>query len=350
MRAGSPVPLADNSGDTWVAAWADDGNLYSPSDDTEGFHKAGSANVAFNRIDGSDPLQLSGVTVNTMPDFGKGSARGADGCTWKSSGCASIDGVLYWVVARHKYGEDSGDVTRRQPASNASIIKSTDFGKTWTRPAKQNYDVPMFPGSRFATPYLIEYGRDRTSADGADRYVYAISNNGFWDNGDDMVLGLSLIHILPRAGLQTHHSFRRVRHDLSHSQAALRSSWNGRSPVRGGQTSTNAARSFSRHTPVFNGRSDSRACVAHSSSIARIARRRSVACRSFSAAVMPMLTKSSLLPLVGTEPGEAGVASTRPVSYTHLVETWPFSAPSATVARRGFHRSRQRMHSRMRDN
>jgi len=25
--------------------------------------------------------------------------------------------------------------------------------------------------------------------DGADRYVYAISNNGFWDNGDGMILG-----------------------------------------------------------------------------------------------------------------------------------------------------------------
>ena len=189
VRAGSPVPLVDNSGDTWVAAWADDGNLYSPSDDTDGFHKSGSANIAFNRIDGSDPLKLSGITVNSMPDYGKGSARGPDGCTWKSSGCASIDGVLYWVVARHKYGEESGDTSRRQPASNASIIKSTDFGKTWTRPAKQNYDAPMFPGSRFATPYFIEYGRDRTNADGADRYVYAISNNGFWDNGDDMVLG-----------------------------------------------------------------------------------------------------------------------------------------------------------------
>ena len=85
--------------------------------------------------------------------------RGPDGCTWKSSGCTSLDGVLYWVVARHKYGEDSGDPYRRQPAQNASIIKSTDLGRTWSRPAKENYQHPMFPGSRFATPYFIEYGR-----------------------------------------------------------------------------------------------------------------------------------------------------------------------------------------------
>jgi hypothetical protein len=37
----------------------------------------------------------------------------------------------------------------------------------------------------------VDYGQDgrEAFADGADRFVYAISNNGFWDNGDDQVLG-----------------------------------------------------------------------------------------------------------------------------------------------------------------
>jgi hypothetical protein len=183
------VPVADNSGDTWVAALADDGNLYSPSDDTNGFHSAGNANIAFNRIEGTDPLKLGGTTVNTMADYGKGSEEGEDGCTWKSSGCSSIGGVIYWVVARHKYGEKSGDPHMRQTAANASIIKSSDFGRTWTPPARENYDSPTFPGRRFATPYFIEYGRGHTQVDRADQYVYAISNDGFWDNGNDMVLG-----------------------------------------------------------------------------------------------------------------------------------------------------------------
>jgi hypothetical protein len=48
----------------------------------------------------------------------------------------------------------------------------------------------MFPGRRFATPYFVEYGRDgRASVDNADRYVYALSNDGFWDNGNNLVLG-----------------------------------------------------------------------------------------------------------------------------------------------------------------
>ena len=189
VEVGEAVPLPDNGGDTWVAAWADDDNLYSPSDDTGGFHHAADANIAFNRITGSDPRKLSGSTVNPMVNYGKGGEEGPDGCTWKSSGCTCLNGVLYWVVARHRYGEKSGDPHRRQTAQDASIIKSTDFGRTWSRPVGENYQRPMFPGRRFATPYFIEYGRNRVDVDNAGQYVYALSNNGFWDCGDDMVLG-----------------------------------------------------------------------------------------------------------------------------------------------------------------
>ena len=189
VRVGRPVPILDSQGDTWVAAWADDDNLYSPSNDTRGFRMAASANIAFNRLSGNDPLNLSGVTLNPMVEYGKGSEEGPDGCTWKSSGCTCLEGVLYWVVARHRYGEKSGDPHRRQIAQNASIIKSVDFGRTWRRPVVDNLQQPMFPGRRFATPYFVEYGRGRTEVDNAGQYVYALSNNGFWDCGDDMVLG-----------------------------------------------------------------------------------------------------------------------------------------------------------------
>jgi hypothetical protein len=154
-----------------------------------------------NRLDGGDPHALHGTTINRMQDYykqdrvkdvsqdGVPNKVGADGCTWKSSGFASIDGTLYWVIARANYGELSGDPKRRQPAQNASIIKSTDYGLTWTRSAAENLATPVFAGSDFAAPYFIDYGKDRLAIDGADRYVYAISNNGFWDNGDKMILG-----------------------------------------------------------------------------------------------------------------------------------------------------------------
>jgi hypothetical protein len=189
VRVGTPVSNLESVGDTWVAAWADDDNLYSPSNDTNGFNNATSANIAFNRLSGNDPQTLSGTTVNPMTEYGKSGAKGPDDCTWKSSGCTYLDGVLYWVVARHQYGETSGDPHRRQIAQNASIIKSTDLGRTWRRPGHENLRQPMFPGRRFATPYFVQYGRGRVSVDNADRYVYAISNNGFWDCGDQMVLG-----------------------------------------------------------------------------------------------------------------------------------------------------------------
>jgi hypothetical protein len=190
VSVGQPAPLPDNAGDTWVSAWAKSGALYSPSDDTEGFRKVGAANIAFNRIDGDDPLKLTGVTINPMSDYGAAGEELADGCTWKSSGCYAVDGALYWVVARHKYGETSGDANRRQTAANASIILSTNAGRTWVRSARENYESPMFPGRRFATPYFIEYGQDgEAGPDNSDKYVYALSNNGFWDNGDNLILG-----------------------------------------------------------------------------------------------------------------------------------------------------------------
>jgi hypothetical protein len=191
IHVGNPISVLNNRGDTWVGAWADDNEIYSPSNDTTGFGVTCDSNVAFNRITGDDPLRLTGVTINPMIDYGKGGMELADRCNWKSSGCLSIDGVFYWVVARHHYGETSGDPFMRQTAQNASIIKSLDKGKTWTRPARENYDRPMFPGPRFAAPYFIQYGRDGKAAtvDQADRYVYAVSNNGFWDNGDNMILG-----------------------------------------------------------------------------------------------------------------------------------------------------------------
>jgi hypothetical protein len=224
------MTVGDNFGDTWISAWADDDNLYAPSNDTLGFgipefftpqqvklfqsdfssflkqltadqrKQFQFGTIAVNRVEGSDPLKLRGVTVNRMQDFvaqdgfqamlqGQAPKPAADGRTWKSSGCAFIDGALYWVIARHKYPGRNDVKGLRQNAVNASIIKSTDFGRSWTRSAKENLDKPMFPGSHFATPYFIDFSKSRLPVDGADRFVYAVSNNGFWDNGDSLILG-----------------------------------------------------------------------------------------------------------------------------------------------------------------
>src|SRR5215467_12132524 len=150
-----PVPVVESHGDTWVPTLASNGNLYSPSDDTYGFRRATDSNIAFNRLEGANPMRLQGTTVNPMLDYGRSALEGADGCTWKSSGCTFIDGAFYWVVARHKYGETSGDAQLRQTAANAKIIRSSDFGRTWARSARENMERPMFPWRHFASPYFI---------------------------------------------------------------------------------------------------------------------------------------------------------------------------------------------------
>jgi hypothetical protein len=194
IEAGSNV-----SGDTWMPAWMADGTVVSPANDTHGFSAPQGSNINFNRLTGDTPETLKGETINVMAEFGHDTEHGPDGCTWKSSGCLALDGNLYWVVGRHEYGEETGDRFKRQPAHNGTILKSTDGGKTWTPSAKDAYDHPMFGGTKFSAPYFVNYGQDGhlAVADGSDKYVYAASNNSFWDNGDYITLGRCLRSKMP---------------------------------------------------------------------------------------------------------------------------------------------------------
>jgi hypothetical protein len=189
-RLGRVLLYPTSVGDTWDPAWGEDGNLYYPGNDGSGWDKACSSNVFFNCSSGEDPFNLQSVTTNCMLENDGWAKQREDGCTWKSSGCISLDGTLYLALGRHAYGTKSGDPHLRQTARRTSIIKSTDQGKTWTRSAEENYHNPMF-ADHFTTPYFIYYGQDgqAPAIDGADRYIYAVSNNGFWCNGDSYVLG-----------------------------------------------------------------------------------------------------------------------------------------------------------------
>jgi hypothetical protein len=160
VRVGKYRIYTEAVGDTWDPAWSDDGRLYFGGNDGSGWNKACSNNLFFNVVSGEDPFILEGETVNCLEDYDGWAKAGPDGCTWKSAGTLSLDGVLYFSIARHKYGTKSGDPYKRQVASRASIIKSEDHGLTWTRRAEQNYADPMFPDGRFATPYFIHYGQD----------------------------------------------------------------------------------------------------------------------------------------------------------------------------------------------
>ncbi len=200
-------PTRFNWGDSWVSAWSSDNKLYCTADDTKGFQNEfypSGRNLILSSFDETNPQDLLGRTVNSMTIFGtEGQSveeQGVDGryyqFTWKANGLTSIDGVLYMSVSRHAYGANFSDL--RQRAKDANIIKSIDYGLTWQPlPALQaqpyaSHEV-MFAGDKFATPVFIEYGQDgqppKPVPDQADEYVYAVSNNGFWNNGDHVYLG-----------------------------------------------------------------------------------------------------------------------------------------------------------------
>jgi hypothetical protein len=187
----------DSNGDTWDPFWADDDNLYAFHCDGRGFGKQ-SRNLGFDRLSGPDPLALAGSLVNPMDAYGEAGKKERDGATWKACGQECIDSVFYAFVSRNVYGKDSGDSWLRQTAFNSSLIKSTDRGATWTRSAAENYSDPMWPGPAFGSPFFVHYGKNGgdVAQDDARLYVYAISNNGFWNDGDQYIAGR-----VPRAKL-----------------------------------------------------------------------------------------------------------------------------------------------------
>ncbi len=147
--------------------------------------RANGSDWSFRQADDSFAANLDSAAPMT-----NSSPLGPDGANWKTMNTYSVDGVLYMFVTRCHYPSQSSDPKGRHIFENSSIIKSTDNGRTWTRPGPENYAKPMFPGKRFGTPYLVWYGKDgAASVDNADRYVYAVSNNGHFENGDDYVLG-----------------------------------------------------------------------------------------------------------------------------------------------------------------
>ena len=180
----------DSNGDTWDPFWADDDRSLRFQLRWAGLRKK-PQNLAFNRFDGESLATLTGTQINPMIEYGPASQRGKDNATWKACGQECIDGVFYAFVSRNVYGNESKDRLMRQTAFNSSLIKSLDRGRTWLRPAQDNYAKPMWDGPRFGAPFFVHYGKDggKYEQDGAKEFVYAVSTNGFWNDGDTLILG-----------------------------------------------------------------------------------------------------------------------------------------------------------------
>lgn len=189
-------------GDTWTTTWTpwgSDGDLYSVACDTYGFEdvlrSTGGRNVCINTFDATRSPLLTGRVINSFGDamsmFGPNNGGGSDGATYKGTGFACIDGVLYLSVARQGYAVANHLSVE---VKDATLLKSTDRGLTWSAQptARAQPMSPItFPGNRFACPFFIDYGRDgQATVDGASTWVYALSNTtSAWNNGDAVLIG-----------------------------------------------------------------------------------------------------------------------------------------------------------------
>ena len=213
---GEPFRYPQSYGDTWIATWAGDGHIYTTADDNDGIYSTkptedGSchpgSNLSIVMLKDFSPFQGSfagGVNRNCMRrgDWNYGGCCEAGGTgyvpppqgatttasSWKAVGLICLPDesnkdVLYLSVSLHAM-----DRTMLQRAYDATIVVSRDHGLSWTpRPLKAE-DL-TFTGQRFSTPSFIQYGQDDAgTADQADKYLYAVANDGYWNNGNHMYL------------------------------------------------------------------------------------------------------------------------------------------------------------------
>jgi len=167
-------------GDVWSNTWADDDMMYCVADDTFGINKSNNSNLAVYKVTGQAPGHQIEL-VNPMHMYGP--LGYYDGyASWKATGMVSVDGVLYMGVSQQSSAYQYVDNVQR--AFDGSIIKSNDHGVRWsTKPVPGH---AMFPCLGFPTPFFVEFGKDYQDA--IDDYVYAVSNDGTWNNGNFMTL------------------------------------------------------------------------------------------------------------------------------------------------------------------
>jgi len=186
-------------GDTFYNTVGPAGDILATANDTRGVNDSclrSGKDIAILSVRGADPARLTVSTVNCMKSYGPraGGPSTPDGCSWKTGGITRVGRVIYLAVARQLKSCSDGKQTHGlQPSFDASIIKSVDGGKTWTNPwgltARDGAAPPwegtlgrykaMFPGQSFSAPFFIQYGPGNTqTVDGADKYLYSVSNDG----------------------------------------------------------------------------------------------------------------------------------------------------------------------------
>jgi hypothetical protein len=178
-----------SDGDLWPSCWAGNGNLYAANGDGKGFSlDQDFADIAVSEIKG-DVGNLSGTTVSRGDQVG--SIWSGGGYNRKPTGMVCVGDTLYLAV--QDLALDFNDV----PA--ATILKSTDHGRTWTWDKRK----PMFADHVFTTIWFADFGKGGALA--PDGYVYAYGLDGNWrDSFDDTVADPQSVFMarVPKAKMQ----------------------------------------------------------------------------------------------------------------------------------------------------
>lgn len=172
--------------DTWGPTWADDGNIYTASDDTPNGWQGGgsSSNIMFSELSGYTS-SLTGTLVNAMSQFGTETQTGCNGSgSFKTGGLLSDAGVLYLNV-------NCQGTTGAQ--TDGQLIKSSNHGTTWTPlppSTAQNYASPMWTGPGKAGWWPLQYGQDAACGgeDGCSTYTYWYATDNLRDESSHLYL------------------------------------------------------------------------------------------------------------------------------------------------------------------
>ena len=144
---GTPSP---SDGDLWPSCWAGNDKLYAANGDGKGFSLDGDfADIAVSEITGT-PGSLSGATISEGNQVG--SIWSGAGYNRKPTGMVCVGDTMYLAV--QDLALDFNDV----PA--ATILKSTDHGRTWT----WDKSKPMFSDHVFTTIWFADFGKGGAAA------------------------------------------------------------------------------------------------------------------------------------------------------------------------------------------
>ncbi|KAJ5610488.1 hypothetical protein N7510_007207 [Penicillium lagena] len=183
----SELNFDQSDGDLWPTTWADDDQVYTANGDGLGFStdQADFADCTVSRISGTPETGLSGVRLAAGDALGPIWVNGS--YNRKPTGIVAVDGdgdgkdELYLVV--QMLNDGSGDVAFNDVPA-ASILRSTDYGVTWT-----STTAAMFTNYVFTTVFFLDFGKSNSNAavlgSGDSEYVYAYGLDNNWRDSVD---------------------------------------------------------------------------------------------------------------------------------------------------------------------